>query len=57
MRFSIGLTAFLATTQVMANEEFEEFAEQLQALAEAFANDPQGFLDAAQTAIMDARTE
>lgn len=56
MRFSIGMTAFLAATQVKASDDWQEFAEQLQALAEAFANDPEGFLNAAQTAIMDART-
>ena len=47
MRFSIGM-ALLAATQVKAaSDDWHEFAEQLQALAEAFENDPQGFLDAA----------
>jgi hypothetical protein len=40
----------------MAND-WQEFEAALTEIATAFENDPQGFLDAAQQAIMDARNQ
>ena len=64
MRFSIAVTALIANTKVLANtgvpelvDAVEELGEGLIDVADAFYEDPSGFLTGIQTEIMNAVRE